>query len=397
MHWWHPGGAPGVAKGMRTRCSDDLLWLPYAISTYVSKTGDTGLLAERAPYVVSHELEPSKLERYETPRRSEETETLLRHAILAIDLVLDRGTGEHGLCFIGTGDWNDGMNMIGHNGTGESVWLTWFSSMVLSRFSSLLSELGDRSLSEKYAESAEKLRCAADRAWDGNWYLRGYYDDGTPLGSHLSDDCKIDSIAQSFAAFGGGEKEKVKSGLDCAVKYLLDRENRLIRLFWPPFSAGSETPGYIKGYSPGFRENGGQYTHGAIWLAMSLFYENRLAEAFEMLRIMLPTDRNRTIYKTEPYVIAADVYSNEQHNGRGGWTWYTGAAGWYYRAVTELLLGLETRGGRLYIEPRLPQNMEGYDARYETREKTLRIEVKNGSPPEITVNGKPYDPEGYSV
>jgi cyclic beta-1,2-glucan synthetase len=380
QHWWHPVKSDGVHgdKGVRTRCSDDLLWLPYALCVYAEKTGDMSIFSEKAGYIESQPLAEDEDERYEQPRLSEKTETLLEHAVRAVDLVLKRGTGRHGLNLMGTGDWNDGMNLVGAGGAGESGWLTWFTVVTATKMAAVCRAHLNPGAAARFTEAAETLKKAAEAAWDGDWFIRGYYDDGTPLGSCVSEECRIDSIAQSFAALAGAEAVKTRTALSSAVDRLFDRENRIVRLFDPPFAKGLTTPGYIKGYSPGFRENGGQYTHGAIWLAMGLFIAGMTDLGWELLEALLPQGRPNEVYRTEPYVLAADVYTAAGHVGRGGWTWYTGAAGWFYRVAVENLLGLNLKDGRLHVSPALPSGWDGYEAVWRDNGVTYRITVRDG-------------------
>ncbi|MDR3278260.1 MAG: hypothetical protein LBT12_05745 [Oscillospiraceae bacterium] len=389
QHWWHPTARSGAVcdKGVRTRCSDDLLWLPYALCEYIERTGDGSLADAAARYIASPPLSEEETERYEQPAFSAVTEPLLSHAARALDLVTARGVGRHGLCLIGGGDWNDGMNLVGAGGEGESVWLTWFMSHTASRFAELLKARGDPGGAARYARAADTCARAAGRAWDGDWYLRGYFDNGAPLGSAENAECRIDSIAQSFAALGGGEPGRVKTALKNAVEILFDREGRVVKLFDPPFSDGGSMPGYIKGYSPGFRENGGQYTHGAVWLAMGLLLAGMNAEGWALLEALLPQGRPNGVYRTEPYVLAADVYAGEGHVGRGGWTWYTGASGWFLRVAAENLLGIRQRGGKLTVNPRLPPSWDGYTARVRYGGAVYSVTVKDGTA-EIREDGK---------
>ena len=399
QHWWHPGtaGDGRSERGVRTRCSDDLVWLVYALCLYTEKTSDYGFCRTETLYIHSPILADDEQERYERPEFSQEKETILQHAMRAMNLVLSRGTGDHGLCLIGTGDWNDGMNLVGAGGKGESVWLTWFVSYTLNRFSVLCDAVGCLPDAERYRNEGEKLRRSADGAWDGEWYLRGYYDDGTPLGSRKSDECQIDSIAQSFGALAGGDTQRVRTALRSAISILFDRETDVVKLFSPPFSSGRKMPGYIKGYSPGFRENGGQYTHGAIWLAMGLFLAGMTEDGWAVLKALLPQKHDVERYRAEPYVLAADVYSNENHVGRGGWTWYTGAAGWYYRIAVENMLGLCVRDGRLFVEPHLPSDWKGFEAVWKDGPDQYDISVKVENGCRIFVNGAPYDEHGYPL
>ncbi|NLV87252.1 MAG: hypothetical protein GX025_08575, partial [Clostridiales bacterium] len=340
MHWWHI--LDTGTKGVRTRCSDDLVWLPWALCEYVEKTGDESILSISVPWLCSPPLEETEQDRYETAVPSDEHSSVLSHAQKALDMVMSRGTGEHGLLKILGGDWNDGMSHVGAAGKGESVWLTWFFSHTAQRFSELLKNLGKNDGAEKYEKAAKELGNAANSAWDGSWYLRGYYDDGSPLGSSESDACRIDSVSQSFSALSPyANKLYVSLALTAAVDRLYEPENKLLRLFEPPFENSSKNPGYIQSYGPGFRENGGQYTHAAIWLIMALIKESRQDEALELIETLIPENHPITKYEAEPYVIAADVYANPDCMGRAGWSWYTASSRWLLRVICEHLLGLK--------------------------------------------------------
>lgn len=395
QHWWNPGR---VSKGVRTRCSDDLVWLPWALCEYVEKTGDTSICHETVHYLRSKPLEEDQHDRYESPDRSPIAESVVDHCRRVLDMVLKRGTGVHGLLLIGSGDWNDGMDRVGAEGRGESVWLTWFFAHTARRFGNLLKSLGgefERG-AEKYLGAAASFGRTANDAWDGQWYLRGYYDDGTPLGSQNSDCCRIDSIAQSFSTYCPESDPKRRAiALNSAVQYLFDRKNKFVKLFDPPFENSKKDPGYIQSYGPGFRENGGQYTHAAVWLVQALLREGRFQDSYEMLKALLPANHDLAVYEAEPYVIAADVYANPDYTGRAGWSWYTGSSGWLYRVCVEDFLGLRPRGGRLYIEPRIPQNWEGYSAVWRSSDGTEhRIDVHRG---EIFVDGQDYDGTGIPM
>jgi cyclic beta-1,2-glucan synthetase len=361
QHWWHPG-PDGMDKGVRSRCSDDLLWLPWALCEYVEATGDVSICAETAFYLRSMPLQEEERARYEPPERSGMSDSVLEHCRRAMELVLRRGAGDSGLLLIGGGDWNDGFDELGAGGRGESVWLSWFFSHVSHAFAALLERLGEADAA-RWRDAAESTGRAADGAWDGAWYLRGRFDDGEPLGSCGVTQCHIDSIAQSFASLcPEADPEKKKSSLDSALHLLFDRERRLVKLFDPPFTERGRYPGYIESYGPGFRENGGQYTHGALWLSMACFRENRTDDAYALLRAVTAEGRDTAIYGLEPFVLAADIYTNPDCPGRGGWSWYTGSAGWFFRVAVQELLGLRLREGCMTLEPRLPSGWSGFTA-----------------------------------
>lgn len=386
QHWWHlPEG-----RGIRSRCSDDLLWLPWAVCEYAEKTGDVSLCAETVPYLDSPPLSDREHDRYEAALPASESGTVLDHARRALDRGLSRGEGEHGLLLMLGGDWNDGFGSVGKDGKGESVWLTWFFVHTAGRFADLLDRLGSPD-GEKYRQYADRYAKAARESWDGAWYRRGYYDDGAPLGSVESAACQIDSIAQSWAVLsGGGSPEHRAQALDSALARLFDRERQIVKLFDPPIPPDDTRAGYISGYGPGFRENGGQYTHAAIWLAQACFRENRADDGWAVLRALLPEGKDAAVYEAEPFVLPADVYANPDVPGMAGWTWYTGSAGWYFRVFTEELLGLRLADGSLTIAPCLPSDWPGYSAVLRGPDGTdLSIQVRDGG---ITVNGKPYAP-----
>ena len=345
MHWWHIH--PDGDRGVRTRCSDDLLWLCWALCEYEEKTGDGSVCAESAPYLVSPPLREEEWDRYETPAVSDNPDTVLGHALRAMDACLGRGTGPHGLLKFGSGDWNDGMDRVG----GESVWLTWFASHCAGRMALLLDKLCKPG-ADKYSALARSLGRAADAAWDGEWYLRGYWPDGEPLGSRSCRCCEMDSISQSWAALcPDAAPEKVGRALDAAAARLFDTTSGVVKLFDPPFENCGRSPGYIESCGPGFRENGGQYTHGAVWLAIACLRRGRTGTGRAILEALLPENHDPAAYLAEPFVLPADVYAAPGHAGEAGWTWYTGSAGWYFRAVTEELLGLRLRDGVLTAKP----------------------------------------------
>ncbi len=374
MHWWHPH--PEGDRGIRSRCSDDLLWLPWALCEYVDATGDLALCEEEISYVNSMPLADDEWDRYERPEISEASASVLYHAKAALDRCMDRGFGPHDLPYMGSGDWNDGLDAAG----GESVWLAWFLTYCAGRFASLLEKLCKPN-TQRYRDCADRAAQAAERAWNGRWYRRAYRSDGSPLGGEE----RIDLLPQAWAVFCGEEAAHADAALDAALERLVDGEHGLIRLFGPPFGQDEPYPGYIAGYGEGFRENGGQYTHGAIWLAMACLRRGRRAEGLRLLRMLLPENHDPARYEAEPFVLAADVYTAPGCEGMAGWTWYTGSAGWYFRAVTRELLGLELRNGRLYIHPRL----EHYNARWTDPQGTEHAIAVDGTA--ITVDGSPYD------
>lgn len=386
MHWWH--SVSGSDKGVRTRCSDDLLWLVWALCEYTEKTGDLSICSELIYYVNSKPLDSHESDRYETPVRSACSETVLQHTKRAIDCCIGRGTGSHGLLRFGSGDWNDGMDRV----NGESAWLTWFFAHCVKRYADLLVTLC-KPEADKYRSLAAECGKAADRAWDGAWYLRGYWPDGEALGSKSGECCRIDSIVQSWAAFSSdATNSRAELALDSALRLLYDRENKLVKLFAPPFYGGGHDPGYIRSYGPGFRENGGQYTHAAIWLAMACFRRGRPRDGYDILRDLLPEGHDGRVYMAEPFVIAADVYTAAGHVGEAGWTWYTGSAGWFFRVCAEELLGLRLWQGRLYIRPCLPDDFPECRVKLHSpqgQEHDILV-----SSEEIRLDGEKYDGKG---
>lgn len=388
QHWWHEVGEE-KNRGVRTRISDDLLWLPYCLGRYVDAWGDRDILSVQVDYLSGEPLRTGERERYFAAEESEAPEDVYTHALRAIRCVLDRGTGEHGLLKMGTGDWNDGMNEVGSNGAGESVWLTWFAVSVLDRFLPLTALRGDRESETLCREWSERLKAAAERAWDGEWYLRGWYDNGEPLGSKDSRECQLDSIPQSWAVLAGGDREKGKTALHSALNRLFDQRAGLIKLFDPAFDEGPARPGYIRGYLPGIRENGGQYTHAAAWLALACFEIGWTDRGLELLHVLLPATHPTETYLAEPYVLAGDVYTHPDQLGRGGWSWYTGAAGWYHQAALSGLLGITVKGGSLTVEPRLPADWPGWSACWRTEEGSLHISVRREKRARCLLDGEP--------
>lgn len=385
-HWWHADA--GVEHGVRTRISDDLLWLPWAVCEYAQKTGDTQILTAEYPFLTGEELAEHERDRYQPLTPGTETGTVLEHCRRAFMRVLARGVGAHGLLRIGTGDWNDAFDRVGAQGRGESVWLTWFFAVTARKFAALI---GGHA-AEQLTLAAERCTRAAEAAWDGAWYRRGYYDDGQPLGSEKSGECRIDAIAQAFAAFDThADPAHVHCALTSAVEQLFDREHNVVRLFDPPITRRTPETGYVRSYGAGLRENGGQYTHGALWLAMALLRTGRTDEGAQILRAVLPTAHDPARYEGEPYVLAADVAAGD-NAGVAGWTWYTGAAGWYLRITAEELLGLHLRGGVLYPEPRLPDGWPECTVRW--RDGAGLLHTIRLRPDGVTVDEKPYDGGG---
>lgn len=382
QHWWHPSPTKDVHKGIRSRYSDDLLWLPYVVAEYLMVTEDYSILEERVPYIESLVLGKEEQERYEVPNISEKIGTVYEHCIKAIEKSLE--FGERGIPLMGSGDWNDGMNKVGYKGEGESIWLGWFLGAVLKNFIPICKKLGDLNKVQKYEKIIENIKeSIEENGWDGNWYLRAYFDDGTPLGSKENRECRIDSIAQSWAVLSGlGNEDRNKKAMESLEKYLIKEEEGMILLLSPPFNKGEVDPGYIKSYVPGVRENGGQYTHAASWVIGAFARLGEGDKAFNLFNIINPINHTRTLiecrkYKTEPYVMAADVYGASPHTGRGGWTWYTGSSGWFYKVGLEYILGFRVEGEKLYMNPCIPKDWDRYNIKYKYLDTNYTIKVEN--------------------
>ncbi|HYE84242.1 MAG TPA: glucoamylase family protein [Clostridia bacterium] len=379
QHWWHPGSN----KGIRTRFSDDLLWLPYVTINYINRTGDIGILENRAEFLEDEQLKEGEDERYNIPYVSDVRTSLYDHCIRAIERALK--FGHHGIPLMGSGDWNDGMSTVGNKGKGESVWLGWFLYDILINFSELCRLKKDMNKADRYMNIAKEIaKAQEENAWDGNWYRRAYFDNGLPLGSAENTECKIDSIAQSWAVISGAANpERIREAMGAVEQYLIKKDDGLIMLLTPPFEEGDMEPGYIKGYLPGVRENGGQYTHAAVWVVMAYAIMGNGDKAWELFNMLNPINHANTMleasrYKVEPYVMAADVYAVPPHTGRGGWTWYTGASGWMYNVGMQQILGFKKKGDRIVFEPCIPKDWSEYNIKYmHGRNTTYSIIIRN--------------------
>jgi len=401
QHWWHPPSG----RGVRTACSDDFLWLPLATSRYVMASSDTAVLDESVEYIEARALRPDEESFYDLPRLSGTRGTLYEHCVRALMHSMPRGA--HGLPLMGSGDWNDGMNRVGEGGKGESVWLAFFLIHVLREFAPVAAAHGDEAFAARCTEEANRLAANSEaHAWDGEWYLRAWFDDGTPLGSASNDECRIDAVAQSWAVLSGGAgDERAHRAMRSLGAHLVRPDARLIQLLDPPFDRTSMDPGYIKGYLPGVRENGGQYTHAAVWATMAFARLGQTEQAWDLARMILPSGHTAnaaaiSTYKVEPYVLAADVYAVSPHVGRGGWTWYTGSAGWMYRLLLESLLGVTLVEGRLRIAPCVPARWAGYTVTYRHGAATYVIELRRAGSGEtalLTLDGASVDGDSIAL
>jgi cellobiose phosphorylase len=355
--------------------------LPLAVYIYVKATGDKGVLDERVNFIEGRPLKPEEEANYDLPIKSEESGTLYEHCIRAIRRSLQ--LGQHGLPLMGSGDWNDSMNRVGYQGLGESVWLAFFLYHVLARFSEIALMNNDKDFADICKNEAARLRQSIrENGWDGHWYLRAYFDSGEKLGSSANEECQIDSISQSWSVLSGaGDPDRSKTAMTEVDQRLVKKDESLIELLAPPFDKSDLDPGYIKGYIPGVRENGGQYTHAAIWVAMAFAAMGDSLRAWKLLDMINPLNHGSTpeqvaIYKTEPYVVAADVYAMPPHVGRGGWTWYTGASGWMYRLIVESLLGMRLDVDRLHFAPCIPADWKSFMLHYRYIETFYHIKVE---------------------
>ncbi|RVA79701.1 protein ndvB, partial [Mesorhizobium sp. M7A.F.Ca.US.006.04.2.1] len=382
QHWW----LPRTGAGVRTLISDDVVWLAHATARYLLVTGDASILKEQLAFIDGQPLGEGEHDAFFTPEISKKTATLYDHCARALDLAIKRSSPA-GLPLILGGDWNDGMNRVGEHGKGESVWLGWFLLKTLGDFAPVAKTEGDAKRAQAWAKHADVLKRALEStAWDGEWYRRGSFDDGTPLGSRHSQECKIDSIAQSWSVLSGeGDPARSTTAMEQATKLLVDDKLKIVKLFTPPFSKTEKDPGYIKSYPPGVRENGGQYTHAATWFVIALAEMGQVDEAYRCFSMLNPVNHatdeaTAEHYRVEPYIVAADIYAGDDNagngkGGRGGWTWYTGSAGWLYRAAVEGILGIERRGKRVQFKPKLPSHWDGYSANLKMLGAELKVRV----------------------
>ena len=385
QHWWHNVGRnpPGKGdKGIRTKFSDDLLWLPYVTAEYIAVTGDFAILNEEVPFIRGELLDHRTDEKYFVPDIANEAASLYEHCIRTLERSMN--LGERGLPLMGSGDWNDGMSTVGNKGSGESVWLAWFLVDIMRKFAPIAEKMNEEARAVRYEQFAKTLLTNInENAWDGSWYRRAYFDDGTPMGSNVNSECKIDSLSQSWAVIvGNPDVERTETAMHSLEVNLINKDAGIVKLLTPAFDDGELKPGYIKSYVPGIRENGGQYTHAACWTCQAFALMGNADMAMRVFDMLNPINHTRTglevaTYKAEPYVLAADVYSVAPHVGRGGWSWYTGAAGWYYRVGVENILGIQKRGDTLEVNPCVPSDWDGYNVKYKVAGGVIRIRVEN--------------------
>jgi len=390
QHWWHPP----TNRGVRTHTSDDYLWLPFVTCHYVSFVGDAAILDEKIPFLEGRPIKPEEESYYDLPNRSEESATLYEHCVRAIEHGLRFGA--HGLPLIGSCDWNDGMNLVGRGGRGESIWLAFFFYDVLMRFAELARKRNEIAFADRCQAQARQLQEKVEQyGWDGHWYRRAYFDNGEPLGSQSNLECQIDSLPQSWSVLSGaGNLGRARQAMQAVEERLVRSEAKLIQLLDPPFDRSVPNPGYIQGYVPGIRENGGQYTHAAVWVVMARALLGHNDRAWELFALLNPVNHGSnpaeiSTYKVEPYVVAADVYAVTPHTGRGGWTWYTGSAGWMYRLLSETLLGLKLEGNQLRLTPRLPKHWPTCKIDYRYRQTLYHITISR-SPNGLPSSGQIY-------